>query len=132
MQTFKRQKNDNGTLDLVFGDDNLIFKGFDDSYQDDKDYLIRNNYRVRLTEIGFAEKWAELVNYEKSFAYIEGGKLYVTIIGLPKYICRKTVEEFFKHDLDQYIESEYGEFFETEPGYPICMVVYKDGKRRIV
>ena len=119
-------------LKLVFGDDNTIFKKFTDEYPEDTEFLKNNDGKVKLTTIGFAEEWEELIDYNKSYAYIDNGKLYVVVYGLPKSIDKKSIDDFFEQRLEQYIEEGYGEFFETEPGCPICMVVERDGNEVIV
>lgn len=119
-------------LKLVFGDDNTIFKKFTDEYPEDIEFLKNNDGKVKLTTIGFAEEWQELIDYNKSYAYIDNGKLYVVVYGLPKSIDKKSIDAFFEQRLEQYIEEGYGEFFETEPGCPICMVVERDGNEVIV
>ena len=89
-----------------------------------------NEGKVKLTSIGFAEEWSDAVDYEKSYAFIENGKLHVVVYGLSS--DRDSVESYFRKTLDSYIDREYGEFFETEPGCPICMIVMKNGTKKIV
>jgi hypothetical protein len=124
--------SDSKKLTMIFGDDNTIFKKFDDEYPEDTDFLKRNDGKVNLSYIGFAEEWSDWVDFEKSYAYIDGGKLYVIVYGLPEQINKKSVEDYFSKTLEQYIKQGYGEFFETEPGCPICMIVERDGKEVIV
>ncbi len=124
--------SDSEKLTMVFGDDNTIFKKFDNEYPEDTDFLNKNNGKVNLDYTGFAEEWSEWVNFEKSYAYIDGGKLYVVVYGLPEHINKKSVEDYFGKTLEQYIKQGYGEFFETNPGNPICMIVERDGKDVVV
>jgi len=132
MEHIKTFVSDSKKLTMIFGDDNTIFKKFDDEYPEDTDFLKRNDDKVNLSYIGFAEEWADWVDFEKSYAYIDGGKLYVIVYGLPEHINKKSVEDYFAETLEQYIKQGYGEFFETEPGCPICMIVERDGKEVIV
>ena len=119
-------------FEMMFGDESTIFKGFDTQYEEDKNYLDENEGKVKLTSTGFAEEWSDAIDYEKSYAFIENGKLYVVVYGLSSYTDRDSVESFFRSNLDSYIDREYGEFFETEPGCPICMIVMKNGTKKIV
>ena len=73
-----------------------------------------------------------LIDFEKSYAYIENGKLHVVVYGLPKHINKNEVERYFKETLNQYIRQGYGEFFETYPGHPICMIVDDNGREVVV
>lgn len=124
--------SDSEKITMVFGDNDTIFKKFDDEYTEDTDFLEKNEGKVKLTPTGFAEEWSESVDYDKSFAYIDGNKLYVVVYGIPEYINRNTIEKYYERTLEQYIEQGYGEFFETEPGCPICMIVERNGKEVIV
>jgi hypothetical protein len=117
-------------FEMMFGDESTIFKGFDTQYEEDKNYLDENEGKVKLNSIGFAEEWSDAVDYEKSYAFIENGKLHVVVYGLSS--DRDSVESYFRKTLDSYIDREYGEFFETEPGCPICMIVMKNGTKKIV
>jgi hypothetical protein len=117
-------------FEMMFGDESTIFKGFDTQYEEDKIYLDENEGKVKLTSTGFAEEWSDAIDYEKSYAFIENGKLYVVVYGLSSYT--DSVESYFRKTLDSYIDREYGEFFETEPGCPICMIVMKNGTKKIV
>jgi hypothetical protein len=124
--------SDSKKLTMIFGNDNTIFKKFDDEYPGDIDFLKRNDGKVNLSYIGFAEEWSDWVDFEKSYAYIDDSKLYVVVYGLPENINKKSVEDYFGKTLEQYIKKGYGEFFETEPGCPICMIVVRNGKEVIV
>jgi hypothetical protein len=128
------RKIDTSLLAMVFGDnENTIYKKFDTSeYPEYIDFLNQNDGKVNLTYIGFAEEWSGYVNFDESYAYINGGKLHVIVYGLPNHINKKTVEDYFGKMLEHYIKQGYGEFFETEPGCPICMVVERNGKDIIV
>lgn len=119
-------------LIMVFGDSNTIFKEFYDLSPEEIDFLDKNNGRVNLSYFGFAEEWSDWVDFDTSYAYIDNGKLYVVVNGLPEHINRKSVEKYFGETLEQYIKQEYGEFFETELGCPVCVVVERDGKKVIV
>lgn len=123
--------NESNELIMSFGDSETIFSGFDAS-EEDKQFLEDNDGRVKLSFIGFAGEWEESVNYDKSYAYIENGKLYVVVFGLPSNLNKDSVKKYFEKTLEHYINSEYGEFFETEPGCPICMKVKRNGKISIV
>ena len=124
--------SDSEKLTMVFGDDNTVFKKFNDEYTEDIDFLNKHNGKVNLSYIGFAEEWSDWVDFDKSYAYIDNGKLYVVVYGLPDHLNKKSVEKYFGKTIEQYIKQGYGEFFETEPGCPICMVVERDGKEVIV
>ena len=119
-------------LEMIFGDESTIFKGFNTEYDEDNNYLSDNNGKVKLTSTGFAEEWSDVIDYEKSYAFIENDKLHVVVYGIPSYIKRELVEDYFRTNLNNYIDKEYGEFFETEPGCPICMIVIKNGTKKIV
>lgn len=142
IKTFE-QHSEQRPIEMVFGDENTIFKEFDVHYEgDDEDmieisftdrlYLDENDGKARLTDTGFPIEWSRYVDYDKSYAFIKEGKLHVIVYGLPSYINKVQVEEYYQRCLDSYIDREYGEFFETEPGCPLCMVVIKNGKKRIV
>ena len=123
--------SDSEKLTMVFGDTNTVFKKFDDVMPEDTDFLNRHNGKVNLSYIGFSEECSDWVDFDRSYAYIDNGKLYVVVYGLPDHL-KKSVEKYFDKTIEQYIKSGYGEFFETEPGCPICMVVERDGKEVIV
>ena len=117
---------------MTFGDNKTVFKKFDDEDPEDQDFLNKNNGKVNLSYIGFAEEWSDWVDFDESCAYINNGKLYVVVYGLPDHLDKKSVEKYFGKTLEYYIKKGYGEFFETKPGYPICMVVERDGNEVIV
>lgn len=117
---------------MVFGDDNTVFKKFYDALPEDAVFLNTHNGKVKLGYLGFAEEWSEWVDFERSYAYVENGKLHVVVYGFPDYVNKKNVEAYFGDVLEQYIQEEYGEFFETEPGCPILMVVERNGKEVMV
>jgi hypothetical protein len=123
---WERQK-----IKMVFGDDNTIFKKFHDEYPEDTDFLKRNNGKVTLSYDGLASEWEDWVDFENSYAYIDNGKLYVFVYGIPEFINKKTVEDYFGKIIEKNIKEGYGETFETEPGNPICMVVERDGEEII-
>jgi hypothetical protein len=114
-------------MEMIFGDQNTIFKKFDDEYAEDAELLADNDGKVKLTEMGFAEEWQELVDYRNSYAYIKEGKLHVVVHGLPEHINKESVEKFFKQNLEHYTQEGDGEFFEVEEGCPIQMVVEHNG-----
>ena len=115
-------------LTMVFGDDNTVFKKFDDEHSEYTDFLNKHNGKVNLTYDGFAEEWEDWVDFNKSYAYIDNGKLYVVVYGLPEHLNRRLIVQYFGNTLEHYIKQGYGELFETEPGCPICMIVERDGK----
>ena len=120
-------------LIMTFGNSKTLYKNFDtDGYPEDLEFLKNNNNKVNLSTIGFASEWEDYVNYSKSNAYIKDNKLYVEVYGLPDFINTSTVKTYYSKVLDQYIEEEYGEFFETDPGCPICMIVEHNGNNVIV
>lgn len=124
--------SDSEKLTMVFGDDNTVFKKFNDEYPEDTDFLNKNDGKVNLCYIGFAEEWSDWVDFDKSYVYIDNGKLYVVVYGLPDHFNKKSIEKYFGEKIEHYIKQWYGEFFETEPGCPICMIVERDGKEVIV
>jgi hypothetical protein len=117
---------------MTFGDESTVFNGFDTEDKEDKEFLDSNDGKVNLTEMGFAEEWVDSIDFSRSYAFIEDGKLNVVVYGLPSSINKKSVEEYYSRNLNHYIDAEYGEFFETEPGCPICMLVIKNGETKIV
>lgn len=126
------EEMDKGKLTMVFGDDSIVYKNFNCEYPEDNDFLNKNNGKVNLSCIGFAEEWSNLVDFEKSYSYIDNGKLYVVVYGLPEYLNKKSVYEYYGKTLDHYIKQGFGEFFETEPACPICMIVEINGDKVIV
>lgn len=118
-------------IDIVIGDENINFKGYDD-YEDYAEYLELNNNKVKLTQQGFAKEWVDFVDFDESYAHISNGKLYITIYGIPKYINKDKVIEFYKNQINHRLKTGYGEFFETEPGNPICLIVNQNGKEVIL
>lgn len=115
-------------IEMVFGDENTIFKNFDvDEYPEHEEYLNENDGKVGLTYVAFACEWAELVDYDESYGYIDNGKLYVIVYGIPEHINEEAVKKYYSKTLEQYIEEEFGEFFETEPHCSICMIVERNG-----
>lgn len=115
-------------LTMVFGDDNTVFKKFDDEHSEYTDFLNKHNGKVNLTYDGFAEEWEDWVDFDKSYAYIDNGKLYVVVYGLPEHLNRRLIEKYFGNTLEHYIKQGYGELFNTDSGCPICMIVERDGK----
>jgi len=122
----------NDSLTMTFGDESTVFNGFDTEDKEDKEFLDSNDGKVNLTEMGFAEEWVDSIDFSRSYAFIEDGKLNVVVYGLPSSINKKSVEEYYSRNLNHYIDVEYGEFFETEQGCPICMLVIKNGETKIV
>lgn len=119
---------------MIFGDDKTIFKKFDvdEWFPEHKKTLVDNNGKVALTEIGFASEWEGWVDFDESYAYIDDGKLYVMVYGMPEHINEKSVKAYYNKTIEQYIEDGFGEFFEVAPGCPICMIVERDGVDHIV
>jgi hypothetical protein len=126
-------RNNEQPIEMIFGDKNTIFQGFDiDGDTERIEFLEQNGGKVKLCQIGFAEEWEEYIDYNNSYAYIEDGKLYVIVYGIPEYISKDAVINYYKKVMEQYLNQEYGEFFETNPGEPICMNVEYNGKSVIV
>ena len=126
---------DEKCLSMVFGDENTIFEKFDvdNSYPKEVRWLKENDYRVKLRGgNGFATEWRDWVDYDKSEAFIEDGKLHVNVYGIPDHINHEAVSKYFKKELDHRLVVGYGEFFETLPGCPMCVVVKHNGKEVIV
>ena len=118
---------------MSFGDENTIFKTFDyELSEEEKLFLKESNNKVNLSITGFAEEWEDCVDYDKSYAYLEDGKLNVVVYGIQDHISKQEVVEYFGEVLESYMDRGYGEFFETDPGCPICVVVERDGKEVIV
>jgi len=128
------EKIDEKCLTMVFGDENTIYEKFNtnDDYPEDAEWLNKNNHKVNLSGDGFASEWRDWVDYDKSQAFIQDGKLHVNVYGIPDHINHKAVSKSFKGDLDYRLKVGYGEFFETLPGCPICVVVRHNGKEVIV
>jgi hypothetical protein len=124
-------KDQQDVLEMVFGNKDTIFKGFNTSIQEEK-FLQENNGFVNLCSIGFAYEWSDYVDYNKSKACIKDGKLHIFVHGLPDFLDKSKVEEYFKKTLDHFIKEEYGEFFETLPGCPICMIIESESVEKIV
>ena len=110
-------------LEMVFGNKNTIFKKFNINFIEEERFLEENQGFVNLSNIGFANEWDDYVDYNKSKACIKDGKLHIFVHGLPDYLNKDKIKKYFKKILDHYIKEEYGEFFETLPGWPICMIV---------
>ena len=106
-------------IEMIFGDENTLFLGFDGE--------IEHN-RVKLTTTGFAEEWSETVDYEESFAFIKNNELHVEVCIL-EWIDSDSVKDYFTSTMEQYLTQEYGEFFETQPGCPICVNVEHNGNK---
>ena len=121
-------------LTMVFGNKNTKYLKFhtDDDFPEDYEWLEMHNHVVNLSGFGFASEWVDWVDDNKSKAYIKGGKLYVEVYGLPDHINHKAVLKYFKRQLEHSLEIGYGEFFEGEPGCPICVVVEYNGREVIV
>lgn len=119
-------------LEMVFGDENTIFKNFDVHTTEEEEFLKENQGFVNLSTFGFAYEWEDAVDYNKSKACIKDGKLHIFVHGLPDYLNRNKIKDYFKKTLYAYIEEEYGEFFETLPNCPICMVVESNSTIKIV
>ncbi len=126
------ESNSSTPINIVLGTPTTIFNGFDVTDESEQQYLQDHDGKVKLGEFGFAEEWQELVDYDLSFAYIEAGKLYVTVYGIPSSINPADVIEFFTKTMDHYLTQGYGEFFETEPGNPMCMKVTHNGTEVVV
>lgn len=114
---------DESVFEMVFGNKNTIFKKFIIHSIEEEKYLKATDGFVNLTSEGFADEWKYEVDYNNSKACIKDGKLHIFVYGLPDYLNKSKIKKYFKETLDQYIEQEYGEFFETLPGWPICMTV---------
>ena len=116
---------------MIFGDNMTIYQKFDE-YPEETIFLKNSNGKVKLRFIGFAVEWRDYVDYDMSYAYIDNGKLYVVVHGLPIYFDKKYIEKYYNETLEQYIKQGYGAFFETDPGCPICMIVNRNGLDVIV
>ncbi len=125
-----------GKLLMVFGNNlsmcSTYFKKFDDQSQEDKDFLNKNGGKVKLSYIGFAEEWSDYVDFDKSYAYIDSGKLYVAVYGLPDHLNKNSIQKYYEDTLKYYTKKGYGEFFETNPGCPICMIVKNEDGIEVV
>lgn len=126
------EEDEEECIKMVFGDKFTVFKKFNDEDENDAEFLRDNNNRVKLGSGIFAEEWDECVDYEKSYATIEDGKLIIMVYGIPSFINKQSVINYFKKTLDYRITTGYGEFFETEEGCPICMIVEHNDKEVIV
>ena len=122
--------NEDNEIEMIFGEQDTLYIGFDIDTAEEKEYLENNH--VKLTITGFAEEWVEYVNYDLSYAFISNNKLHVKVYGIPDIFNEKIVIEYYTRTIEQYLITEYGEFFETLPGCPICAIVEYNGSRILI
>ncbi len=123
-----------GKLELVFGDENTIYKNFDlgEDYSDIEKTLKSNNNRVSVNYGLFSSEYEDYVDFDLSYAYLDKGKLHIVIYGIPNHISHDYVRMDINRTLEQYIKQGYGELFDFTDNSPICIVVERNGKNIIV
>ena len=107
-------------IDYVIGDDKLVFKSINTKDMDDKelDFLKNNDNKLGLDPFLFAEEWSDYVDFDKSYAFLEDGKLHIKIYGIPTFINSESVIEYIENAIKSRLKTGYGEFFQTLDGYP--------------
>lgn len=129
-RNFINEQQEENVIKMVFGDDKTKFLRFsDDDYVND--FLLKNNNKVQLSSMGFAEEWEEYVD-DNSYAYINDDKLYVIVYGIPNHFNKNKIIDYFKRDLYSYFKEGYGEFFVTDNYEPITMDVNHKGVNVVV
>ena len=121
-------------LELVFGDENTIYKNFDlgEDYSDIEKTLKSNNNKVSVNYGLFSSEYGDYVDFDLSYTYLDKGKLHIVIYGVPRHISHDYVKMDINRTLEQYIKQGYGELFDITDNSPICVVVERNGKNIIV
>jgi hypothetical protein len=119
-------------IKIVFGDDKTIFKNFIIETEEEKIAFKNSECKVKLTFTLFADEWDDLVDYNKSYAYLENGKLILNIYGIPDFINPVIVEEYARRVMNQYLKQGYGELFTLIKYCPLCVIVDYNDKEVIV
>lgn len=116
-------------IDYVIGDDKLVFKSINTKDMDDKelDFLKNNDNKLGLDPFLFAEEWSDYVDFDKSYAFLEDGKLHIKIYGIPTFINSESVIEYIENAIKSRLKTGYGEFFQTLDGCPACLDVDNNG-----